>query len=59
MEKFLIMESGYKKVNPKMRKMGYLVKWLLDIWTSGKLGKVGHSYVDKVAMWTKWPRRCF
>jgi hypothetical protein len=22
MENFLIMESGYKKVNPKMRKMG-------------------------------------
>ena len=39
MEKFLIMESGYKKVNPKMRKW---VKWLLDTWTSGKLGKVGH-----------------
>jgi hypothetical protein len=42
MEKFLIMESGYKKVNPKMKKMGQVVKWLLDISTSGKLGKVGH-----------------
>jgi hypothetical protein len=42
MENFLIMESGYKKVNPKMRKMGYVVKWLLDTWTSGKLGKAGH-----------------
>jgi hypothetical protein len=31
-----------------------VVKWLLDIWTSGKLDKL-----NKVAMWTKWPRRFF
>ena len=49
MKKFLIMESGYKKVNPKMRKMGLIVKcyWIygqVENWAKLDIG----DYVDKV-----------
>jgi hypothetical protein len=50
MEKFLIMESGYKRVNPKMRKEG---KWSSGYWIYGKVENwtkldIG-DYVEKVA----------
>ena len=48
MENFLIMESGHKKVNPKMENglsgqvaIGYMDKW-----------KIGQSWTQ-VTMWTK------
>jgi hypothetical protein len=57
MEKFLLMESGYKRVHPKMRK----VKWSIGYWIYGQVEnctKLAISdYVENVAMWKKWPKK--
>jgi hypothetical protein len=54
MENFLFMESGYHKVNPKIRKR---VKWSSGYWIHGKVAnweKLNISdYVNKVDIWGK------